>query len=176
MRLFIAVNFSDQVKGQLARITQQLEVQAERGVFTRYENFHVTLSFLGETERVQDIQWTMDQLEAEPFFIELAEVGRFQRAEGDIYWIGVEKCGQLIRLQQELSRELVRKGFRLEERAFVPHLTLGRQVRLKKGFDVAQWKDKLPQIKYRVEGIDLMKSERTGRRLVYTPIYEKKFI
>jgi len=49
MRLFIALPLTDPVLPALAELTQKLKADGIRGNFTRPENLHLTLHFLGES-------------------------------------------------------------------------------------------------------------------------------
>ena len=51
MRLFIAVSFPAPLREQLRQAAGRLQGQCLRGRFTLTDNFHLTLAFLGETER-----------------------------------------------------------------------------------------------------------------------------
>lgn len=173
MRLFIAINFEEEIKNRLCEAIGQLRDDSLQGNFTRRENLHLTLVFIGETQRVEDIKHAMDAVRAEPFSLKIGGLGRFKRQGGDIYWMGVEKNYTLTAIYEQLYDELSRAGFRLESRAYKPHLTLGREVVLQDGFDRNAFDKAFPQMTVQVEKISLMKSERIGGKLVYTDIYDR---
>lgn len=50
MRLFTAILFDDKVKNELYFIRNRLKDMSVKGTFTNFENFHLTLVFLGEVE------------------------------------------------------------------------------------------------------------------------------
>ena len=50
MRLFVAVLLSEPMRQALLDTMAQMRAQGARGNFTRKENLHVTLAFLGETD------------------------------------------------------------------------------------------------------------------------------
>ena len=50
MRLFIAIPFSEEFKGELIRVQNEMRANGVRGNFSRAENLHVTVAFLGEVE------------------------------------------------------------------------------------------------------------------------------
>jgi len=78
----------------------------------------------------------------------------------------------LWRIQRELVRELKEEGFYdIDDREYKPHLTLGRQVRVKPGFDSKEFEAALQPITLEVTGLSLMKSERVEGKLTYTEIY-----
>ena len=51
MRLFIAIPFSEEFKGELIRVQNEMRANGVRGNFSRAENLHVTVAFLGEVKR-----------------------------------------------------------------------------------------------------------------------------
>lgn len=169
MRLFLAVEFDDGVKEKLSQRIQELKQCALRGRFTRTENLHLTLIFLGETERVESIREVVDRTKGEPFSFTISGTGRFRRPGGDIYWAGVSSCPPLESLYRQLADGLRRAGFTVEQRPFRPHVTLARETVLQ---------GELPEredISCQVFGVSLMKSERIQGKLVYSCIYFKKF-
>ncbi|MBE6037428.1 MAG: RNA 2',3'-cyclic phosphodiesterase [Clostridiales bacterium] len=145
MRLFIAINFSEELTRELLRAVHSLRQQSARGTFTRPENLHLTLAFIGETDRVNDAEAVLQKVcsHHRSFPITLSGSGRFPgrdrstaasgRSEGDLYWAGLEKSPALSALAADLQQELRKAGFPIEERAFRPHITLGRRVLPKAG-------------------------------------------
>lgn len=173
MRLFIAVNLNETIKDHLTAAIRELEKHASGGNFTRGENLHLTLVFLGELGADQPgaVKSAMNRVKGEPFRLSFSGFGRFKRNGGDIYWAGIEKSEALFSIQKQLSAELLKAGFPLEDRAYSPHLTLGREVRLRD--PSANIYGSLPAVKAEmsVSRISLMKSERIRGVLTYTEIY-----
>lgn len=173
MRLFIAVNFDEKTKAALWQAAQRLEENAVSGNFTRRENMHLTLAFIGETQKLPLVKEAMEEIDGAPFDLRMGRLGRFKRQGGDILWLGVEKCAELARIQAGLTRSLLQKGFPMEQREFRPHLTLGRQVVLREPFRQKDWEQAAGTLVQRVAQIDLMESKRVGGTLVYTCLYSK---
>ncbi|MCX7714419.1 MAG: RNA 2',3'-cyclic phosphodiesterase [Clostridia bacterium] len=173
MRLFIAINFDDEIKDQLNDITQNLKTNSEYGNFTRRENLHLTLVFIGESQNVSAIKKAMDSVCAQSFEISISALGKFKRTGGDIYWLGVKKHQILSDIYKQLHNCLLREGFSLENREYKPHLTLGREVKLKDSFDREYFQKNIKDINVPVSKISLMKSERLDGKLTYTEIYSK---
>jgi len=174
MRLFIAINFDDQMKNRLHEITQKLKSVSIQGNFTRKENFHLTVVFIGETNKINTVKQIMDKICAEPFDITIGILGKFQRSGGDIYWVGVENNEYLSAIYKQLAEELASAGFNIEKRSFKPHLTLGREVILSEKFDEKAFSNTISPMTIRVERISLMKSERINGVLTYTEVYGKE--
>lgn len=175
MRLFIAVNFSEPVKDSLTGWIQKLKDCGARGNFSRRENLHLTLVFLGETADADKVKQAMDKVSAEPFALTVGGFGRFRRNGGDICWIGVEKNEALVSLYNALCSALRLAGFSIENREFQPHLTVGREVVFPAGFDFPGFSGQVTPVTMQVPKISLMKSERINGKLTYTEIYETRF-
>lgn len=172
MRLFTAITFSDEVKQKLTDIQETLKSGSSRGNFTKYENLHLTLVFLGEVaqNRVGLIQKAVADSPFSPFELIIKGLGRFRRDGGDIIWAGIELSKDLSQLHTKLSGQLATAGFALDERGFKPHLTLAREVKLREGFDLSGFSRGLHEIRTPVSKISLMKSERINGKLTYTEI------
>jgi len=168
MRLFIAVNFDDEVKARLLQCQESLRQVSAGGNFTRPENLHLTLVFLGETSpgRVREIHRTMGTASVGPFSLQFEGMGKF----GDTWWGGIRQSAALTGLYDHLTQGLKSAGFPVESRPFKPHLTLAREVILRPG---ALPKKQEP-FTAQVPAVHLMKSERINGKLTYTSIYEKQ--
>ena len=167
MRLFVAILLSEPVKDMLMQTIRQLQPSVLDGRFSRRENLHLTLAFLGESS-LKPAQQALHQLSAPSFAMTVEGVGRFRRDGGDILWAGVRKNPDLSALAQQVQLAFSQKGFSLEKRPFAAHLTLGRQVLLPEGFNLKAFSKTLPASSMQVERVSLMKSERINGRLTYT--------
>src|SRR5690606_28768630 len=148
MRLFIAINFEEQVKEKIQEIIEDLEKNSFQGRFVGKEHLHLTLEFLGEIpeERVEKIKSIMDKPSYNPFVLKLSQIGYFKRHEGNIYWLGLDQNKSLIDTQRTLHKLLDEEGFKLEDRPYKPHITLGRKVKLNGGFNLNILADKINDI------------------------------
>lgn len=175
MRLFIAINLSNQVKNQVNEIQSKIKINSSQGKFVNKEHMHITIEFLGEIvkDKVDLIKKLMDELEYEPFTLKLNKVGYFKRSVGNIYWIGIEKNDKLIKIHDDLHQGLKEEGFKLEDRDYKPHLTLARRVKLKDGFDIEILNNDLEIIETHINSVDLVKSEFVDGKLKYSIVYSK---
>lgn len=175
MRLFIAINFDDYVKNKLLHVQQQLKKHSLKGTFTAKENFHLTLAFLGEMslEQINEIKEIIDNSNFTSFILEFAGIGKFKSRDGDIYWMGVEDNNKLNQLQNSLAQRLKKNGYRIDEKPFLPHITLGRRIVMETSSQ-NYMNIIVPSI--RVDHISLMKSERIENILTYTQIHRYEAI
>jgi len=171
MRLFIAINFPDEIKETLAAIRNTLKESALRGNFSFDNNLHLTLVFLGECDvrQVETIKAVMNGTLFPPFALRLNQVDYFKRDGGNTWWIGLKENNSISALQADLTKRLKDKGFVLENRPYMPHITVAREVVMPAGFV----KPEIRQLGFEATHIELMKSERTNGKLAYTTVYKK---
>lgn len=174
MRLFIAILLDEAVKDGIVSLSEQLRARSLRGNFTRRENLHLTLAFLGETPgvRLPALKAAMEAAAGEPFVLRFHEPGFFRRREGDLYWLGIRENPALAALESRLRRALSQGGFPTEDKPFRPHLTLGRTVILAEGCALPSASGEIPD--QPVSGFCLMQSQRIAGRLTYTRLFETK--
>ena len=167
MRLFIALNFSPRFRAALSELTNDLAAQAVFCRATEPDNFHLTLSFIGESERAEDIKALLTDELGPAFTVATSRLGRFRREGGDVCWLGLARSSPLNELQAELDARLRAAGFALERRAFRPHLTLLRRAVFPAGFDLEAFGADLPALHERISRVSLMESRREQGRLRY---------
>ena len=178
MRLFLAVSFPPDVLTWITALQDDLRSHAQRGNFTRRENMHLTLHFLGELPngKVSALCRMMDEIDAPSFTLSLRGIGFFPRDRGDIWWVGLEHSVPLHALQTELGKRLSAAGFTVEQRPYTPHLTLAREVILREPAQKETFLQTTDQKDSAVASFVLMKSERIGGILRYTPLHKKALL
>ena len=170
MRLFVAVSPPPDVAAQLAAVQDTLRTQGS-GRFTDPENLHMTLVFLGETDRISDVISALSSLSAVPFSMEPAALGCF----GDLYWLGMRSSPELSSLQKDLELRLREVGFSLENREFIPHITLARRFMPNEYYDPSHVENAAGSLRWPVSQVTLMESRQEHGKTVYIPLYEKAF-
>ena len=126
MRLFIAVRFEDKLIKALTDVQNALRERDFSGRFTRQQNLHMTLSFIGEYDDPDNVLQIMQKLEAAPFTLKLCgRLGHF----GDLLWAGAEQSDELLAYVQKLRSALDEGCVPHDRQPFVPHITLLQRVR-----------------------------------------------
>ncbi|SKC48942.1 RNA 2',3'-cyclic phosphodiesterase [Maledivibacter halophilus] len=179
MRVFIAIELDDNLRQYIFQKQQIVKKNSRKGNFSRKENFHLTLKFIGEVsiEETQYIKKAIDKTASifSPFKMNLGELGYFPRKNRKIIWIGTSQGNK--RLQQLfniMDQNLNVFGFEREVRGLKPHITLAREVVLKKDFNSLSQEIIIENKELIVEKISLMESTRINGVLTYRPIYRKK--
>ncbi|QWR77676.1 RNA 2',3'-cyclic phosphodiesterase [Candidatus Magnetomonas plexicatena] len=129
VRAFLAVNIDEALKGKIAASISGLNLTGVKWV--RAKNLHLTLKFLdsiseNEIDKVVD---TLNEIlpKSSAFDIGFKGIGAFpNERKPKVIWIGVTNTEGLVRLQGMIEDSLSVVGFKREERAFSPHLTIGR--------------------------------------------------
>lgn len=170
LRLFYAIWPGVECRAALSEASRQLQ-HIGRGSFVAPRNLHLTLHFIGETERLNAALGALEAVRAAPFPLTFANLGRFPRGGGDILWAGVAPSPRLAALQAQLEQEVGRAGFPLGERSWRPHVTLARKGRLEAG---AHFESLLPPCTMTADRICLLKSERDEGGVHYSTVAEKK--
>jgi 2'-5' RNA ligase len=171
MRLFIAVNFSDEIKSLILEIQEQLRAQCLRGNFTRPENFHLTLAFLGETpeEKLTALFQIIEKVQEPPFEISFDHSGFFTHSSKELWWIGAgrNKPGvkSLEQIHSRLIDQILDAGIGVDDRPFKAHITLGREIKRSSPVILDCQK-----ITIKVNRVSLMKSEHIRGLLTYTEL------
>jgi 2'-5' RNA ligase len=147
VRLFVAVDVGDDVRREVARVVGTLAGKLEAAarppkvVWVKPQALHVTIKFLGEVDAagVERLETLLaPPIPLEPFIIEWRGVGVFpDHRHPRALWIGVANGARpLAALEAEVSRRIAGDAaFELGERAFAPHLTVGRVKMAGEGVD-----------------------------------------
>jgi 2'-5' RNA ligase len=178
MRIFIAIELDDELKKYLGEKQQQVKDQSEKGNFTRLQNLHLTLRFIGEvsTMDVENIKEAMEAAaeKTNAFEMTLGQLGEFPRGNKKILWIGLDQGQQALQqLFENLEECLEEKGYPREEKGLRPHITLGREIVLRKSFEELSKEMMVEPKTVGVKAITLMKSTRIREKLTYIPIYHR---
>lgn len=135
-RLFVGIPV--QIDSPLASLTaaiKKLRIGADRREmefdWAPVENYHITLNFLGETpeEKLTEISDLIAQVADgfPPFETTLRGVGGFpDEHHARVLWIGARKSRLLSQMQTELATAFASIGYPLEERSYIPHMTIAR--------------------------------------------------
>lgn len=131
MRCFLGLPLPQAWKQALARLAPELQRGlSSRLTWTRPENWHLTLKFLGEVEqeRVDALCAALPGLRFAAMDLAAGPAGFFPNAKRPrVFWLGLsqgaQECATLAARVEELCAGL---GFAAEDRPFAPHLTLAR--------------------------------------------------
>lgn len=167
MRTFIAIDLPGNIKEELAALQGEMRRAGADISWTRPENIHLTLKFLGEIDK--KILGEIEQLcracadRHEPFGLHLHGTGFFPNPRHPrVLWAGLAGAVEAVeQLQEEIDAAMEALGFEREEKDFRPHLTLGR-IRSNKNIRELQAiaeSYSLPELSFEVGEVVIMKSD-----------------
>lgn len=157
------------MREEAVRIQEALRPAVAGARWVPAENLHVTLAFLGETDRASDVADALTQIAAGVAApdVTLGGAGAFpSQRRARVLWLGLADDGTLGRAAGLVADALRPLGFRPEDRAFSAHLTIAR-LKTPAAVDLTD-RDVRP-IGFRPAGIALMRSH-VGRP---APRYER---
>ena len=140
IRSFVAILLPEPLRDTIAATIEELRPLAAPVAWVPPPNLHLTLQFLGNLteERLAEAGAALDEAGAgcTPLDLTLHGIGAFPGLERPrIIWIGVAHGALEARaLQARIADALIRRGFPREDRAWHPHLTIGRV------FDERRWR------------------------------------
>ncbi len=168
MRLFIAINFSEELKDIIYENELKIDKELLNGHITDKNNLHLTLVFIGETNKPKDISDVISKIDMNSFNILVKGLKYFKQRDKRLYYLDIEKNENLVKIYNYLYDELLNKGFSLEYREYVPHITLAREVILKNEVKIDSM-----NYQFTVNSISLMESKRINNQLKYIELYKK---
>ena len=132
LRAFIAVDLPENVRAALGLVQEQLSAYRFKTTWTRPENIHLTLKFLGDIKREQ-VEPIISVIEkaakgCRPMNLRSQAVGFFPGVrQPRVLWTGISgQTEVLAKLQSKIDKGLTTLGFPSEKKPFTGHLTLGR--------------------------------------------------
>jgi len=160
MRLFIALNFSPHLKHTIGLLLKELQDLPIDCKWVEPENLHLTLKFIGEVEGnlIHDLVQVLERLadDFEPWEVEIKGSGVFPHwRRPRVVWLGVQAPPGLFLFQKTLAQELEKLPLSLDQKPFVPHITLGR-LRLERNVELLQ--KKIQPLAEEVWGTEVIKS------------------
>ncbi|HEY2825997.1 MAG TPA: RNA 2',3'-cyclic phosphodiesterase [Pirellulales bacterium] len=132
LRTFVAVEVTPEIRSTALRLIERLRGAPVKVTWTKADNLHYTLKFLGDVlaEKTADICRAVQEAVGpfSPFEIVAAGAGAFPSAgHPRTVWLGLnEGAEQMELVYQAVERLLEPLGFPKEHRRFTAHLTLGR--------------------------------------------------
>jgi 2'-5' RNA ligase len=129
MRLFVALDIDDNIRGRIARFLDGVREFAPDARWARPESLHVTLKFIGEKSEddIEKIKRALETIAADTFEMNFRGCGFFPGVRAPrVFWVGIQTGSYLSSLAAMVDERLASLDIPKEERAFNPHLTLAR--------------------------------------------------
>ena len=146
MRLFVAIQLSDEMKKALVACMHDLKKQGVEGNYVPAQNLHLTLAFIGEYDDPAKVKRVIENVPLPQFRLSLSEKGNF----GNLLWAGVKGNQKLKMYVKDLRDALRAAGIPFDDDKFIPH-----------------YQARLPKVEMTVRKVSLMRSEMKNGKTVY---------
>ena len=184
LRAFIAIelpqHLQEAIEKQTARLRQVLGTDLIRWVPT--QNMHLTLKFLGDiaSTHVDFLKQllTREATQHSQFDLQIGGLGSYPNSRRPrVLWVGLHAPADLTSLQKNIEAGTTRLGYEQEERAFSPHLTIGRVRQNISPSELPKIRAAMDNIQLgnigtaRVDSVHLIKSELQPNQSIYTKLF-----
>src|ERR1035441_9687185 len=127
MRLFVALDIDPDIRQRITEFRNQMRLLAPDVRWVAPEAFHITLQFLGETKRLDEIQRALQSVRGAPIELGFRNAGFFPSVTSPrVFWVGIEAGERLPQLANSIGQALQPLGFERDAGPFKSHLTLAR--------------------------------------------------
>ena len=160
MRLFVAVQLSEELKKSITGTLHDLKQKGVKGNYVPTKNLHLTLAFIGETDDPDQVKEALKGISYKPFKLALSEMGNF----GNLLWVGMKGNQGLSAAAKSVRDALDAAGIPYDRKAFTPHITIIRK-------SSGNWKQvPPPRGQMMVKSISLMKTTFKDGKPVYSEV------
>ncbi len=173
MRLFIAIEVSEEIHTYFLELQKQIDTGLTKNVLAR--SFHLTLKFFGDVDedKKNKIIELLRKIKFKLFSVELGNIGVFpDESYIKVIWVGLEPKDKINDLQQKIDQVLV--GLFPKDKRFHPHITLARVkfVKDKEEFVKSLKGIRVDKKSFEVNCFRLIKSTLTPKGPVYEVLEE----
>ena len=127
MRLFVGIDIEQESRERITKFVDGVRNFAPDVRWVGPETFHITLKFLGETNKTEEIKRALSEVKGSPITISFRETGYFpSHKSGRVFWAGIQADENLVPLQRAVDQATQALGFEAEKGPYRPHLTLAR--------------------------------------------------
>jgi 2'-5' RNA ligase len=179
IRAFLAIEMPETLRANLALVQAELKRSRADVRWVAAGNIHLTLKFFGNVpdEKIDTLALAareVAQTEA-PFQLRATIAGAFPSPRAPrVVWLGLGgEVVPLNRLYYQLEKAFDKLGYPAENRAFHPHLTLGRVKSPTNRDQLARMLEKMPPVDwppFDVKELILFQSVLSPQGSTYTPL------
>jgi len=183
LRAFVAIYLPENVQTALGLVQEQLRAYRFKTTWTRPENIHLTLKFLGDIKReqVEPIISVIEKAakDCRPMTLRSQAVGFFPGVrQPRVLWTGISgQTEVLAELQSKIDKGLAALEFPSEKKPFTGHLTLGR---IKGGgnpgmfIDIMKTFQNMTTDAFMVDSVNLYQSQLMPSGPIYSKLFTMK--
>ena len=161
MRLFIAIEFNEEILQALTNLQSEWKILGIRGNITPVQNLHLTLAFIGEYGNPTAVLEAMNSVPFSAFNLRLDGIGSFR----DLYWAGIAQNVPLANYVRRLRKALAEHDIPFDRKKFSPHITLIRRAEFNGSMEKLLKNPPIGEME--VKSVSLMSSTRGKNSMIY---------
>jgi 2'-5' RNA ligase len=175
MKIFYAVNFDKETSETLLKLQEDLKGHVRAGRWSRDENLHMTLHFIGEIDE-SELPTYKKALEetaeaAEPFTMRFTSYGSFRQGTQDLVYVKTKNTGDMLHIISGIIKNLLKID---DTELFKPHITLVRRAEMNHSTLKVLKKKRFSFPPSKITTIELMESRKVDGNLSYIPLHSAK--
>ncbi|PWJ95400.1 2'-5' RNA ligase [Oceanotoga teriensis] len=180
IRTFIAIESNEEQRNLLTDSILKLDRMGFKSNWTKRENIHLTLFFLGNLNMslIAKLAYKIgERISGFPTFVYTTRgIGYFSfENEPKSIWFGVEEEQILKGLYSEIKKSLLLLNINVKDEKFVPHITLGRVKKHPEHWDTLIKSISFEPIQIPVNSVGIFSSTLTKTGPVYKKLYSIDF-
>lgn len=127
-RCFVAIPLTEDIIEKI----QTCQTGISNAKWTKKENLHITLHFIGEisSEEFKNIQEGLKEIRSKAFFIQIKNPKVFYKKNQKILWLSVEPNEPILNLRNLILNEIRKLTTPFKKEEFIPHITIARLDRI----------------------------------------------
>ncbi|MEW4284438.1 RNA 2',3'-cyclic phosphodiesterase [Priestia koreensis] len=146
---FIAIPLPSKLQMELTEWKSSQMRQLPFKQWTHLEDYHITLSFLGEADSaaLESLTYRLQEVAQEflSFDLTTEHLHTFGNDETPrILWLGVEQEPLLNQLQSKVRQICDDSGFQTDNRLYTPHITIAKKWQGEETFPINEYEQKQP--------------------------------
>lgn len=180
MRIFIGIKLDDAALEKIEKFLKPFKKIASPVKWTKRENLHITIKFIGDVPDENYSQMEKHLTEADfntgAIDLKITGCGKFGRGRDlNILWVGIQKNEKLEDMFDRIENTLEKSGIPKENRKFKPHITVARNKKsfnFKSFFEIIEENSDHFIAGLNVTHFQVYKSQLTPKGPIYTILKE----
>ncbi|NLY72972.1 MAG: RNA 2',3'-cyclic phosphodiesterase [Tissierellia bacterium] len=138
MRVFLALDISENWKREIFEVQNQLLKKAFRARPIARENLHLTMQFIGDISDPVSLIHVLDELPLNGIKLLPRGLASFKRPREELVYLELEETRELLEFNKQVRRALDSIGQVYDKKKFLPHISIMRGVEFEEGFSLEQ--------------------------------------
>lgn len=173
MRIFIGISLTHRTREKLYDMQNTWLSYAGDKSPVNYENFHITLKFIGKLsiEQIDNLYLSLQKelSETKQFSVRINDIGAFNKFGKQLLWAGVTQGkDRLMALNKKVCKAIDNIEIETKRQKYHPHITLARNVEFVKEVSGLPIVDAVEII----DKVTIFNSKINGNNITYEPLYE----